>query len=220
MITRAPERRPPPENHLPMMPYRMRTATPADAPFILSLHALPHVAAVLSAPTEEQVLGAMESPDLGNHLVVDGADAPVGLLLLAESTSWLYEVRRMAARDQGRGIGSFALAWRSTKAWCTNARARGLYEAQGFVHEGTWREGARRDDDGRYEDLRLLHPRARVPGAVRVLRFARSAPPPNAVQLGAGTATQARSPDPLRAGASTWSGRRGSNSRHPAWKSL
>jgi len=153
MITRAPERRPPPENHLPMMPYRMRTATPADAPFILSLHALPHVAAVLSAPTEEQVLGAMESPDLGNHLVVDGADAPVGLLLLAESTSWLYEVRRMAARDQGRGIGSFALAWRSTKAWCTNARARGLYEAQGFVHEGTWREGARSDDDGRYEDL-------------------------------------------------------------------
>ncbi|HVA37051.1 MAG TPA: GNAT family N-acetyltransferase [Candidatus Dormibacteraeota bacterium] len=149
-----------------MMPYRMRTATPADAPFILSLHALPHVAAVLSAPTEEQVLGAMESPDLGNHLVVDGADAPVGLLLLAESTSWLYEVRRMAARDQGRGIGSFALAWALHHAFverrahrvylevhAANARARGLYEAQGFVHEGTWREGARSDDDGRYEDL-------------------------------------------------------------------
>lgn len=150
-----------------MSAYRMRPMTAADAPFVIALHRLEHVAASLNEPSEEQVLGSLERPNVGNLVVVDERETRVGMLLLIDQEdAWIFEVRRIAAAQQGIGIGSFALEWALRHAFdergahrvylevhASNARARRLYEAHGFVLEGIMRESARHEHDGRYEDL-------------------------------------------------------------------
>jgi RimJ/RimL family protein N-acetyltransferase len=57
-------------------------------------------------------------------------------------------------RATGRGYSKSGTAHRAyLEVQEGNARARNLYEACGFIYEGTYREGARLPANGRYEDL-------------------------------------------------------------------
>lgn len=150
-----------------MTKYTVRPATPYDIPFILAVHKLPHVHALLTSPTTEQVKSAFTSPKSGfEQFIVCSAGEAVGLVLLEAVAPWLFEIRRIISAQEGCGIGTYALrtvlkqifeersAHRAyLEVLARNTRARRLYEMHRFVLEGTWRDGACNPVSGEFEDL-------------------------------------------------------------------
>jgi RimJ/RimL family protein N-acetyltransferase len=135
-----------------------------DAPWIVALHAAPHVRPYVMQPTEEQVRASVGRTGFAEYVVLDG-NARVGLWRASLEEPWLAELRTIIAAVPGRGVGTFAL--RRALEWAfleqrvhraylyvaaANTRARGLYEHLGFRYEGTLRDGFR-DRDGSFADL-------------------------------------------------------------------
>jgi RimJ/RimL family protein N-acetyltransferase len=146
------------------MPLRIRPATAEDVAAILALHRLPHVAPMMSTPTERQVLSGLEDPDARDFIIVQGS-AIAGFVRCCALEDWLVEIRRLIAGVPRTGVGRFAMrealhwAFKRQKAHrvflevlASNAGARRLYESLGFVLEGVSRESFRHAD-GTYEDL-------------------------------------------------------------------
>jgi len=145
--------------------YTIRPAQSSDAAFLVELHELPHAREYFAVPQVEQVERRIEGSDT-EHWIVLKDDECVGMVGFGEVTPWLFEIRIMLSKRQGRGVGSFAFEatlerifehHRAHRAYlevhARNTIARRLYERCGFTQEGIFRHGARNPETGAFEDL-------------------------------------------------------------------
>lgn len=167
---------------------RLRTATAADLPFIMETERLPANRPVLGMFEEAQHLDHLADPGWAYLLGVEDVDInpprqgaredeprtpvmrerPAGFALVADLAERNGNVclRRFAAAEAGRGIGSALLPrvldWvfsrpASHRFWMRltidNHPARRLYEKCGFKLEGVQRQAALRDDGSRVDML-------------------------------------------------------------------
>lgn len=146
--------------------YTQRPFAVEDAPFVVQAHALPHVMSFVSGvPTQQQVIDSIGKPGMIERIIFDERMKPVGLWRARIHDGWLMDLLLVIAAVPRRGIGRFAV--RSAKRhafeqigahrlWlevtAANIGARTLYESEGFVHEGTYRDGFRAPD-GSFQDL-------------------------------------------------------------------
>jgi RimJ/RimL family protein N-acetyltransferase len=115
------------------------------------------------APSEDEVRRRIEETDLEARIILD-RDTPVGMWALHVRDEWLAEFVRIVAIAPGRGIGTYALRRMIARAFddlgahraylevVAENPARRLYEREGFVLEGTFRDGYR-EAPGVYRDL-------------------------------------------------------------------
>lgn len=145
--------------------YSERPFAKDDAPYVVAAHTLPHVAGFVSAPpSERDVIDTLDAPNTMRRIVLDERGTRAGLWMASLHERWLVELRLIIATLPRAGAGRFAL--RSAMRWAfeevgahrfwlevtaDNAPARRLYESEGFVHEGTYRDGFKRN--GVYTDL-------------------------------------------------------------------
>jgi GNAT superfamily N-acetyltransferase len=138
----------------------------SDAPYVVATHLLEHAKGFVSAPpTEQQVIESLQAPNVRRRIVLDEHSERAGLWMAKDHEGWLVEIGLIVAQVPRKGIGRFAL--RSALQWAfgeigahrvwlevvaSNVPARTLYESEGFLLEGTYRDGFRRPDKT-YEDL-------------------------------------------------------------------
>jgi ribosomal protein S18 acetylase RimI-like enzyme len=147
----------------------LRPTTVADLEFVLAAESDPDTAPFILPWSLEQHTAALSDPDLCHRIVV-GPYGPVGFVLLAglAGRHGSIEFRRLVIVDKGRGYGRSAVRsvqrlafgeleahrlWLDVKSH--NARARRLYESEGFVTEGVLRDCFRRLDGG-YDSLVVM----------------------------------------------------------------
>jgi diamine N-acetyltransferase len=139
-----------------MTAIRLRPTTVADLDFVLAAERDPDTEPFLFAWTREQHASALSDPDIGHYIIEPERQSElVGFLLLAGlmSPHDCLELRRIAITQKGQGFGRAAL--RAVKhfafvekgfhrlwldVWDQDPRARHVYDAEGFVAEGTLRE--------------------------------------------------------------------------------
>lgn len=138
---------------------RLRPTMSSDIEFVLSLEQDPANLPFITPWEKTQHEAAMRFPDFRHFIVEGGAglDA-VGFVILigCKSQNQSLELKRMVVRSKGEGYGRAALRvvkkiafddlgahrlWLDVKAH--NARAKGLYDSEGFVVEGVLRESVR-----------------------------------------------------------------------------
>lgn len=143
-----------------------RHITAVDAPYVVAAHTFPHARPFVSAPpTQQRVAETLHTPNTMRRIVLNDQGERAGLWIASLHDGWLVEIHLIIATVPGLGVGRFAL--RSAMRWAfedvgahrawlevtaANTAARGLYESEGFVHEGTYRHGFRAQD-GTFEDL-------------------------------------------------------------------
>ena len=149
---------------------RLRPTMQSDLDFVLSVERDPANLPSITPWERTQHEAAIRFPDF-RHFVVEGGDdlAPVGFLILigCRSPNLSIELKRMVVQVQGAGFGRAALRVAKKVAfddlgahrfWLDvrthNARARGLYDSEGFVLEGTLREAVR--GTGGFDSLAVL----------------------------------------------------------------
>jgi RimJ/RimL family protein N-acetyltransferase len=115
------------------------------------------------APSEDAVRRKIEDTDCEQRIILD-RDTPVGLWTLHLHDEWLAEFVRVIAIAPGRGIGTYAVRRMIARAFddlgahraylevVAENPARRLYEREGFILEGTFREGYC-EAPGVYRDL-------------------------------------------------------------------
>jgi RimJ/RimL family protein N-acetyltransferase len=146
--------------------YSDRLLTADDAAFVVALHAAPHARAHVPAPSEERVRTSVDEPDRERRIILDHDGTPVGTWAMTIHANWLVELNRIVAIAPRRGIGSWALRRMIDRAFddlgahkvylevtADNVPARALYEREGFILEGTFRDGYRDETTGTYKDL-------------------------------------------------------------------
>jgi len=138
---------------------RLRPTMQSDLEFVLSLERDPVNLPYITPWERTQHEAAIRFPDF-RHFVIEGGDAlqAVGFLILigCRSQNQSLELKRMVIQAKGQGFGRAALRVAKKVAfddlgahrfWLDvrthNARAKGLYESEGFVLEGTLREAVR-----------------------------------------------------------------------------
>ena len=108
----------------------------------------------------------VDEPARERRIVLDHDGTPVGFWSLTVHDGRLVELNRIIALAPRRGIGSWALRRMVERAFddlgahkvylevtADNTPARALYEREGFVLEGTFRDGYRDETTGTYKDL-------------------------------------------------------------------
>jgi diamine N-acetyltransferase len=138
---------------------RLRPTMQSDLEFVLSLERDPVNLPYITPWDRTQHEAAIRFPDF-RHFVIEGGEdlASVGFLILigCRSRNQSLELKRMVVQPKGQGFGRAALRVAKKVAfddlgahrfWLDvrthNARAKGLYESEGFVLEGTLREAVR-----------------------------------------------------------------------------
>jgi diamine N-acetyltransferase len=135
---------------------RLRTTTEQDLPFVISAERDADNRDFVAQLTLAEHEAVLTNPDM-RHLIIERlADrASVGYILLAglNGPHQSIEFRRIVITEKGKGYGKQALRlvkqlafeilaahrlWLDVKDY--NVRARHVYEAEGFVVEGTLRE--------------------------------------------------------------------------------
>jgi RimJ/RimL family protein N-acetyltransferase len=151
---------------LDRLSYSDRLAQPNDFDFVTALHATPHARASLpDTPSSERYLAAIADPAREERVILDADGTPVGYCVIVVHDGWLAELRRIVALVPRRGIGRYAVRRLLSRAFdelglrraylevtINNAPARALYQREGFVLEGTFRDGYR-GMDGAFTDL-------------------------------------------------------------------
>lgn len=140
---------------------RLRPTMQSDLEFVLSLENDPENLPYITPWERMQHEAAIRFPDFRHFIVEGGAGLEaVGFLILigCKSRHQSLELKRMVVRSKGQGFGRAALRvakkaafddlgahrmWLDVKTH--NARARALYESEGFVVEGVLRECVRTD---------------------------------------------------------------------------
>ena len=151
------------------MKIRLRPTIEADLDFVLGAEQAAENRAFVGAWTREQHRAALESEFL-SHLVIENADGErVGYVILAglADSNESIEFRRIVVTEKNRGYGKEALreikklAFEGLKAhrlWLdvkkANARARHIYETEGFQTEGVLRECLKTENS--YESLVVM----------------------------------------------------------------
>jgi RimJ/RimL family protein N-acetyltransferase len=132
---------------------RLRPTTPADLDWVFAAERHPDNAPFVTQWTRQQHAATLDHPDT-RHLIVETiADGrAVGYVILAglSDPRQGVELRRIVVTDKGRGYGRDTLRriktmalddLRTRRLWldvrANNPRAKRLYEAEGFVVEGT-----------------------------------------------------------------------------------
>ncbi len=138
---------------------RLRPTMSSDLEYVLSLERDPVNLPFITPWERTQHEAAIRFPDF-RHFIVEGGEAleAVGFLILigCRSPHQSLELKRLVVQDKGQGYGRAAVRvakkiafddlgahrfWLDVRTH--NARARGLYETEGFVHEGLLRECVR-----------------------------------------------------------------------------
>ena len=145
-------------------------STPADAGFIVAAESDPIASPLVNHWTQERHIQAMADPDCA-HFIVTARETEerLGFAMLfgVASPDKCIELRRVVINRRESGIGRATLRavkdhafgplgahrlWLDVKSH--NARARHLYQSEGFVEEGMLRECVRADTG--YESLVLM----------------------------------------------------------------
>jgi diamine N-acetyltransferase len=138
---------------------RLRPTMQSDLAFVLSIERDPANLPFITPWERTQHEAAIRFPDF-RHFIIEGGDDldAVGFLILigCRSPNQSLELKRMVVQDKGHGYGRAALRVAKKVAfddlgahrlWLDvrthNARARSLYDTEGFVVEGTLRECVR-----------------------------------------------------------------------------
>ncbi len=141
---------------------RLRPTMQSDLAYVLSVERDPANLPYITPWERTQHEAAIRFPDF-RHFIIEGGDGlvSVGFLILigCKSPNQSLELKRMVVQDKGAGYGRAALRVAKRVAfddlgahrfWLDvrthNARARGVYESEGFVAEGTLRECVRGAD--------------------------------------------------------------------------
>ena len=147
----------------------LRPTTPRDLSFVLDAEEDPDNRPFIVAWSRKQHAAALEDPDLGHSIIECPSSDRVGFVILAGLTNphGSVEFRRMVVTAKRKGIGRAAVRlvkeiafhrYHAHRLWLDvkrhNDRARGLYEAEGFVAEGVLRECLR--GEGGYESLVVM----------------------------------------------------------------
>ncbi|NJS36914.1 MAG: GNAT family N-acetyltransferase [Brachymonas sp.] len=138
---------------------RLRPTMQSDSDFVVSLENDPANLPFITPWDRTQHEAAIRFPDM-RHFVVEGGAGlePVGFLILigCRNPHQSIELKRMVIAAKGQGLGRAALRvakrvafddlgahrfWLDVKS--RNLRAKALYDAEGFVMEGTLREAVR-----------------------------------------------------------------------------
>jgi RimJ/RimL family protein N-acetyltransferase len=127
---------------------RLRPTREADLSFVLGLEADPETAPFIHPWPVEDHRNAM-SDSTTEHWIVEEVQ-PVGFVILRAVDTDVVELKRIAISGKGKGYGRHALKlvkrtvfddWGARRLWLDvydfNARARSLYQAEGFVAETT-----------------------------------------------------------------------------------
>jgi len=139
-----------------MLLIRLRATTEADWPFVIAAERAEDNRAFVAQLTRAEHAAVLTNPDM-RHLIIErlADQTPVGYILLAgvSNSHQCIEFRRIVITEKGQGYGRQALQlvkqfafetlaahrlWLDVKDY--NVRARHVYEAEGFVVEGTLRE--------------------------------------------------------------------------------
>ena len=130
---------------------RLRPTEEADLPFVLELEADPETAPFIHPWPGDDHRNAMSDPTVAHWIIEElGRTEPVGFIILRSVDTDVVELRRIAISEKGKGYGTHALRrvmqavfgdWGARRLWLDiydfNARARSIYEAEGFVAEST-----------------------------------------------------------------------------------
>jgi RimJ/RimL family protein N-acetyltransferase len=145
-----------------------RPTTGDDLAFVMAAERAPDNAPFVLQWPRERHLEAMTDPSYA-HWIVESAGRPAGYLILMDlfNPHGSLQLRRLVVTEKGRGIGRAALRlckaaaferFGAHRLWLDvmehNARARALYESEGFVREGTLRECLRLGE--RFVSLHLM----------------------------------------------------------------
>jgi RimJ/RimL family protein N-acetyltransferase len=119
----------------------------------------------MHCPAETRVAELADDASVRARIIVNAAGKPAGFMAISDHDGWLAEIHSIVVAQPGAGVGRWALRealrWAfedvgAHRVWlevtAANANARRLYESEGFVHEGTYRDGYR-SGAGAYEDL-------------------------------------------------------------------
>ncbi len=138
---------------------RLRPTLASDIAYVLSLEQNAENLPFITPWERTQHEASIRFPDMRHFIVEGGADLePVGFLILigCRNPHQSIELKRMVIEGKGQGFGRAALRvakrvafddlgahrfWLDVKA--RNERAKALYDAEGFVLEGTLREAVR-----------------------------------------------------------------------------
>jgi diamine N-acetyltransferase len=141
---------------------RLRPTMQSDLEFVLSLERDPENLPYITPWERIQHEAAIRFPDFRHFIIETGPGLEAGgflILIGCRNPHGSIELKRMVVRDKNQGFGRAAL--RVTKKiafddlgahrfWLDikkrNARARGLYDSEGFVFEGELREAVKLDD--------------------------------------------------------------------------
>ena len=133
---------------------KIRSARPADLPYVLMLEKRFSGLGLVGTDTEEVHKQRFDSPD-SSYLVFEQDYASVGFVILCGLTSVhrSVELKRVIVAEPGNGLGREGLRLTIRKVFCEirahrlwldvyedNLRARRAYRALGFVEEGIMRE--------------------------------------------------------------------------------
>ena len=143
----------------PMTRVRLRPTMQSDLDFVLSLEQDPENLPFITPWERTQHEAAIRFPDF-RHFIVEGGSGldAVGFVILigCRSQNQSLELKRMVIQSKGEGYGRAALRvvkkvafddlgahrlWLDVKK--RNARAKALYDGEGFVQEGVLREAVR-----------------------------------------------------------------------------
>ena len=141
---------------------RLRPTMSSDIDFVLSLEQGPENLPYITPWERTQHEAAIRFPDF-RHFIVEGGEGlnAVGFVILigCRSQNQSIELKRMVMQAKGSGYGRAALrvakkvafddlkahrVWLDVKA--RNARAKALYDSEGFVLEGELREAVKTSD--------------------------------------------------------------------------
>jgi RimJ/RimL family protein N-acetyltransferase len=148
---------------------KIQIAALSDIPAIMPIERVDGYAGLVGRWDAEQHAAEMENPSSRYLLALDGTDV-VGFTILRGigSANQCVQIKRIAVRNAGRGIGSNLL--RSVLQICfddfaahrvelyvyeENERACRVYLKAGFVEEGVIRD-IHRNADGTFRSMRLM----------------------------------------------------------------
>jgi RimJ/RimL family protein N-acetyltransferase len=149
---------------------RLRPTMQSDLAFVLSLERDPENLPYITPWERIQHEAAIRFPDFRHFIVETGPGLEAGgflILIGCRNPHGSIELKRMVVQSKGKGTGRAALRvvkkvafddlgahrlWLDIKK--RNARARGLYESEGFTFEGELREAVKVPDG--YESLVVL----------------------------------------------------------------
>lgn len=148
----------------------LRRTSEADLDFVLDTERATDNRPFINPWTRAQHFQALTNDDLAHFIIETDTDGqPIGYIILAGLAQGhqSIEFRRIVVTAKGQGYGKAALRlvkalafeeWNAHRLWLDvkehNARARHVYEAEGFIVEGLLRECLKAEDH--FESLVIM----------------------------------------------------------------